>query len=90
LPAQDVSVGTTATELRSAAMRRYYFEVGGEHPFRDETGSELKDEKAAWKEALLLTRDVESALQPGESWSLDISDQDGPLYRISIMSERLR
>jgi hypothetical protein len=71
-------------------MTRYYFDIRGEHPFLDGTGSELRDENAAGKETLLLTRDIESALQPGESWSLDVRDQDGPVYRISITSERLR
>ncbi|MBO4227717.1 DUF6894 family protein [Bradyrhizobium neotropicale] len=52
-------------------MPRYFFHINGKFPFRDEVGTELRDDRAAWKEALLLTRDIETSLQPGQSWSLD-------------------
>ncbi|WP_028167037.1 DUF6894 family protein [Bradyrhizobium elkanii] len=68
-------------------MPRYFFHIIGKFPFRDEVGTELRDDRAAWKEALLLTRDIETSLQPGESWSLDVMAPDRLLYRISITSE---
>ncbi|MCA6112576.1 DUF6894 family protein [Bradyrhizobium cenepequi] len=71
--------------LRS--MTRFFFHINGKFPFRDEVGTELRDDRAAWKEALLLTRDIETSLQPGESWSLDVKAGDRSLYRISITSE---
>jgi hypothetical protein len=36
---------------------------------------------------LLLTRDIETSLQPGQSWSLDVKAGDRLLYRIGITSE---
>ncbi|MGY3611042.1 MULTISPECIES: DUF6894 family protein [unclassified Bradyrhizobium] len=68
-------------------MPRFFFHINGKFPFQDEVGTELRDDRAAWKEALLLTRDIETWLQPGESWSLDVMARDGCLYRISITSE---
>jgi len=68
-------------------MARFFFHINGKFPFRDEVGTELRDHRAAWKEALLLTRDIETSLQPGESWSLDVMARDRLLYRISITSE---
>ncbi|MGY3609770.1 DUF6894 family protein [Bradyrhizobium sp. Lot33] len=68
-------------------MPRYFFHIEGQFPFRDETGTELRDNRAAWREALSLTRDIESSLQPGESWSLDVKAGDRVLYRIRITSE---
>ncbi|MGY3609654.1 MULTISPECIES: DUF6894 family protein [unclassified Bradyrhizobium] len=68
-------------------MPRFFFHINGKFPFRDEVGTELRDDRAAWKEAMLLTRDIETSLQPGESWSLDVEAGDRVLYRISITSE---
>ncbi|MGX9432665.1 MULTISPECIES: DUF6894 family protein, partial [Bradyrhizobium] len=48
-------------------MPRYFFHITGRFPFQDEVGTELRHHGAAWKEALLLTRDIEASLQPGES-----------------------
>jgi hypothetical protein len=56
-------------------------------PFRDEVGTVLRDDRAAWREALLLTRDIESSLQPGASWTLVVDAGDRVVYRISITSE---
>ncbi len=68
-------------------MPRYFFDINGKFPFRDEVGTELRDDRAAWKEALLLTRDIETSFQPGQSWSLDVKAGDRLLYRIGITSE---
>jgi hypothetical protein len=69
-------------------MRRYFFHINGKYPFRDEVGTQLRDDRAAWREALLLTRDIETSLEPGQSWTLDVMDGDAFLYQISITSER--
>jgi hypothetical protein len=68
-------------------MPRYFFHINGKFPFRDEVGTDLRDDRAAWKEALLLTRDIETSLQPGGSWSLDVKAGDRLLFRISILTE---
>jgi hypothetical protein len=68
-------------------LPHYFFHIEGKFPFRDEVGTELRDDRAAWKEALLLTRDIETSLQPGQSWSLDVLVDCRLLYRIGITSE---
>jgi hypothetical protein len=68
-------------------MPRYFFDIDGKFPFRDVLGTELRNDPAAWREALVLTRDIESSLQPGESWRLDVKSDNRLLYRISITSE---
>ena len=68
-------------------MPRYFFHIAGRFPFRDHVGTELRDDRAAWREALMLTRDIETSLQPGESWRLDVRDGARFVYRISITSE---
>lgn len=68
-------------------MPRFFFHINGKFPFRDKVGTELRDHRAAWKEALLLTRDIETSLQPGESWTLDVKAGHRLLYRISILTE---
>ena len=68
-------------------MPRYFFHINGKFPFQDEVGTELRDDRAAWKDALLLTRDIESSLQPGASWTLVVNAGDRVVYRISITSQ---
>ncbi|WP_376708282.1 DUF6894 family protein [Bradyrhizobium cenepequi] len=51
-------------------MPRYFLHIEGTFPFHDESGTELRDARAVWREALLMTRDIESSLQPGGSWTL--------------------
>ncbi|WP_376708329.1 DUF6894 family protein [Bradyrhizobium cenepequi] len=68
-------------------MPRYFFHIEGKCPFRDEVGSELRDDRAAWREALSMTRDIETSLQPGGSWTLVVTAGDSVVYRISITSE---
>ncbi|OPY98818.1 hypothetical protein A5906_30045 [Bradyrhizobium sacchari] len=70
-------------------MPRYYFNIHNGHPFEDRVGEDLPDEEAAWKNALLLTRDIEDVLAPGGAWRLEVIKTDGsPLYRIDIKAER--
>jgi hypothetical protein len=67
--------------------RRYFFHIDGECPFRDDTGTELPDDRAAWREAMRLTRDVEANLTPGMKWHLQVSEGEIPVYRIVVCSE---
>ena len=69
---------------------RYFFSIRDGHPYHDETGEELRDDRHAWTEATRLTRDIGSALEPGGHWDLDVSDADGPVYSINIKARKLR
>jgi hypothetical protein len=71
-------------------MARYFFHIDCENPFVDETGVDLQDDGVAWREAMRLTRDVESNLAPGQRWHLKVCDGAAPVYRIVIATERQR
>lgn len=55
-------------------MPRYLFHFEGQQPRTDTTGEALPDDGAAWREAVGLSRDVEHALRPGDSWTLSVFD----------------
>ena len=55
-------------------MPRYFFHFEGQQPHTDTTGEALTDDEAAWREAVRLSRDVEHALRPGDSWTLSVFD----------------
>lgn len=67
-------------------MGRYYFHIAGRNPHRDEIGEDLKDDIAAWQEAVRLTRDIEHAFDPGHIWRLEVHDERKPVYRLEIIS----
>ncbi|MGY8685277.1 tRNA 5-methylaminomethyl-2-thiouridine synthase [Bradyrhizobium sp. UFLA05-153] len=71
-------------------MPEYYFSISNGKPYRSETGEELRDDRQAWKEALRLVRDVESALDPDGRWDLDVSDEGGLVYSIKIKARKHR
>ncbi|WP_439408293.1 DUF6894 family protein [Bradyrhizobium sp. DASA03076] len=76
---------------RSGEMPRYYFNIHNGHPFEDLVGEDLPDEAAAWKKALLLSRDIEDVLAPGGVWKLEVLKPDrSPLFRIEVKTERLK
>jgi hypothetical protein len=67
-------------------MPRYFFHVRGASPYQDDGGQELPDDAAAWREAKRFARDIETNLEPGESWSLEVERADRPLYALTICS----
>jgi hypothetical protein len=76
-------------------MARYFFNVHYGNSKPDDVGEELPDDSAAWKEATLvageLFRDVDGKLQPGQEWSLEVTDeQRRPLYSISVNSRKVK
>ena len=76
-------------------MPRYLFNVHDVEPSTDETGEDLPDDEAAWKEATLfageLFKDIDGRFRPGQEWSIEVTAADGkPLYRIHIRSELRR
>jgi len=53
-------------------MARYFFHIDGQKPHQDEVGEDLLDDGSAWLTAMRLSRDIESNLQPGQEWKLDV------------------
>jgi hypothetical protein len=76
-------------------MPRYFFNVHGVRPSSDEEGQELSDDKVAWEEATLIAgelfKDIDGKFQPGQEWTLEVTDaQRRPLYSISISAKKMK
>lgn len=71
-------------------MRRYFFHFEGQKPYTDTTGEVLADDAAAWREAVRLSRDVEHALRPGDSWTLHVFDGTEPVFVLALVTRRFR
>lgn len=71
-------------------MPRYFFHISGDDPFHDAEGMDLPDDEAAWREAKRLVRDIDSNLEPGQAWQLDVGDGKGAVFVITLGSKRAR
>jgi Domain of unknown function (DUF6894) len=71
-------------------MPRYFFHFEGQQPHTDTTGEALHDDEAAWREAVRLSRDVEHALRPGDSWTLSVFDGSEPVFVLAMVTRRFR
>jgi hypothetical protein len=71
-------------------MSRYFFCISNGKPYEDHVGEELRDEREAWLSAKRLARDIEDTLEPDGQWNVEVRDERGPLYLISIAGRRLR
>jgi hypothetical protein len=71
-------------------MPRYYFNFEGRRPHDDRTGEVLRDDEAAWREAVRLVRDVEDRLQPGDEWKLRVLEEKVPVFVLTITTRRCR
>jgi hypothetical protein len=69
-------------------MPRYYFELISAQPYCDAEGLELADDAAAWTEAKRFARDIESNLEPGQTWRLEVGRGSRPLFLLTIASRR--
>jgi hypothetical protein len=67
-------------------MPRYFFHIDAQKPYRDETGETHKNDRAAWRAALRLARDIEDNLAPGNSWALKVCRDETAIYSISVRS----
>ncbi|WEX10584.1 hypothetical protein [Chelativorans sp. AA-79] len=76
-------------------MPRYFFHVAGECA-RTAANSdiELPDPNAAWSEAITtcgeMIKDLDGTLPIGTDWKMEVADDDGPIFVISVRSARLR
>jgi hypothetical protein len=71
-------------------MPRYFFHFEGQQPHTDTTGEALLNDEAAWREAVRLSRDVEHALRPGDSWTLSVFDGNEPVFVLAMVTRRFR
>jgi hypothetical protein len=71
-------------------MARYFFHIDAENPHHDEVGEDLLDDGAAWLTAMRLARDIESNLQPGQEWQLDVREGDIAVYSVEIKTHSHR
>lgn len=67
----------------SPEMPRYFFNIQHGQPDPDETGMDLPDNDAAWKEATItagkLLQDMDGTLKPGREWRMEVTDAAGNL-----------
>jgi hypothetical protein len=75
-------------------MSRYFFNIHGVRPIRDNEGEELPDTEPAWHEATIIAgemfKDIDGKFRPGQDWSLEVTDdQRKPLYMIQISAKQM-
>ena len=75
-------------------MPRYFFNVHDVHLRTDDLGEELQDDAAAWHEAAIvageLFKDISGKFQPGQEWSIEVTDETHhPLYSIIISAKKI-
>jgi hypothetical protein len=68
---------------------------GHVEPSTDGIGEELPNDEAAWKEGTLIAgelfKDIDGKFQPGQEWSLEVTDEARkPLYLIRISAEKMK
>jgi hypothetical protein len=74
-------------------MPRYFFNVHGVRKSTDELGEELPNDQAAWVEATIIAgelfRDINGKFQPGQEWTLEVTDAERrSLYSINISAKK--
>jgi hypothetical protein len=69
-------------------MSRYFFYIDSDRPHLDESGEELPDDAAAWRQGMRMARDIEDSLEPGQSWKLEIRTGERPVYQVTITTKR--
>jgi hypothetical protein len=80
---------------RELIVPRYFFHFAYfEPPVDDRDGIYLPDEEAAWAEATRacgeMLEEIDGDLSLGSDWRMEVHDENGPLFRISLCAEKLR
>ena len=67
-------------------MPRYSFDIlrNERQSHRDDVGTELPDDRAAWKEAMLCVREIEDVLVPGDRWQLTVRRDVRIVFKVEI------
>ncbi len=50
---------------------------------------ELADDDTAWRQAVETVKDVEAALHPGGTWTLVVTREGTPAFRIEVRAQKL-
>jgi hypothetical protein len=84
-----------AQPFREPIVPRYFFHFTHCEPRVDDLdGIDLPDEKAAWEEATRacgeMVEEIDGDLSLGSVWRMEVHDENGPLFRISVGAEKLR
>lgn len=74
-------------------MPRYFFNIYHGERHTDDSGVELPDPDAAWKEATFtagqLIQDLDGALKPSQEWRLEVIDEAAkPVCVLRLLAER--
>jgi len=71
-------------------MPRYFFHIQHRQRDPDETGMDLPDSDAAWKEATITAgkflQDLDGTLKPGQEWRMEVTDEAGNLIWVLRLS----
>ena len=68
-------------------MAQYSFKISnGELSYAT---TELSDDDAAWHEAVQTVRDIEATLHPGGTWTVVVTREGEPLFRIDVRAQKL-
>ncbi|MBV8701315.1 DUF6894 family protein [Bradyrhizobium sp.] len=70
-------------------MPRYYFDIDGDKPYRDNMGEDLASDEIAWRQAMRIVREIEDVLTPGGEWCLHVRAEETLLFRIKVLAERV-
>jgi len=68
-------------------MPRYFFKITNGKPHIDDTGEDLPDDHAAWLATKRLARDIEDSLEPNGHWKVEVRDDRGVVYSVTIASQ---
>jgi hypothetical protein len=70
-------------------MARYFFHIDGLRPYVDESGTILRNDRAAWEEVRRTVHDIEDHMQPSEEWRIEVlRDDKAPVFVVSLHSCR--
>lgn len=70
-------------------MPRYFFHVRGARPFHDDCGLDFPSDPAAWAQAKRFVRDIESDLEPGETWHLEVHQDGQTIYCLKFCTRAI-
>ena len=68
-------------------MAQYSFKISnGELSF---STMELPDDDTAWRQAVQSVKDVEATLHPGGTWTVVVTREGMPIFRIDVRGQKL-
>jgi len=75
-------------------MPRYFFNVAHQSNQRDDEGTELADDAAAWSEATRtcgeMIREMDGKMVADTPWIMEVSDEGGTVFTLTFYAHRWR